>query len=138
MGEASHIPALTPATCVLLETATGCPVRQSFVQYAHEANALTDGARSHRMLHTHTHCMHVRVACCTNVRCLANVHPCRCMIEGRKAKEARSTLPKPSTPRSTGTPLLTAPLCPAGGADAKPFVTYHNALERNYTLRIAT
>ena len=26
----------------------------------------------------------------------------------------------------------------AGGADARPFVTYHNALERDFTLRIAT
>ena len=26
----------------------------------------------------------------------------------------------------------------AGGADARPFVTYHNALARNFTLRIAT
>lgn len=26
----------------------------------------------------------------------------------------------------------------AGGADARPFVTYHNALGRNFTLRIAT
>ena len=26
----------------------------------------------------------------------------------------------------------------AGGADARPFVTYHNTLERNFTLRIAT
>lgn len=26
----------------------------------------------------------------------------------------------------------------AGGADARPFITYHNSLERNFTLRIAT
>ena len=26
----------------------------------------------------------------------------------------------------------------AGGADARPFVTYHNTLQRNFTLRIAT
>ena len=26
----------------------------------------------------------------------------------------------------------------AGGADARPFVTYHNTLRRNFTLRIAT
>lgn len=26
----------------------------------------------------------------------------------------------------------------AGGADARPFVTYHNSLSRNFTLRIAT
>ena len=26
----------------------------------------------------------------------------------------------------------------AGGADARPFVTYHNSLRRNFTLRIAT
>jgi len=26
----------------------------------------------------------------------------------------------------------------AGGADARPFVTYHNTLGRNFTLRIAT
>lgn len=26
----------------------------------------------------------------------------------------------------------------AGGADARPFVTYHNALGRNFTMRIAT
>lgn len=26
----------------------------------------------------------------------------------------------------------------AGGADARPFVTYHNTLKRNFTLRIAT
>ena len=26
----------------------------------------------------------------------------------------------------------------AGGADARPFTTYHNSLRRNYTLRIAT
>jgi lysyl-tRNA synthetase, class II len=26
----------------------------------------------------------------------------------------------------------------AGGADARPFVTYHNSLKRSYTLRIAT
>jgi lysyl-tRNA synthetase class II len=26
----------------------------------------------------------------------------------------------------------------AGGADARPFVTFHNTLKRNYTLRIAT
>lgn len=28
--------------------------------------------------------------------------------------------------------------CAAGGADARPFVTYHNSLSRNFTLRIAT
>ena len=33
------------------------------------------------------------------------------------------------------TPVLEAS---AGGADAKPFVTYHNALEQKYALRIAT
>ena len=33
------------------------------------------------------------------------------------------------------TPVLEAA---AGGADAKPFVTYHNSLEQNFTLRIAT
>ena len=33
------------------------------------------------------------------------------------------------------TPVLEAS---AGGADAKPFVTYHNALEQRYALRIAT
>lgn len=26
----------------------------------------------------------------------------------------------------------------AGGADARPFVTYHNTMGRNFTLRIAT
>jgi lysyl-tRNA synthetase class 2 len=26
----------------------------------------------------------------------------------------------------------------AGGADARPFVTYHNTLQRSFTLRIAT
>lgn len=26
----------------------------------------------------------------------------------------------------------------AGGADARPFVTFHNTLKRNFTLRIAT
>lgn len=26
----------------------------------------------------------------------------------------------------------------AGGADARPFVTFHNTLRRNFTLRIAT
>lgn len=26
----------------------------------------------------------------------------------------------------------------AGGAEARPFVTYHNTLKRNFTLRIAT
>ncbi len=26
----------------------------------------------------------------------------------------------------------------AGGADARPFITYHNTLQRNFTLRIAT
>ena len=26
----------------------------------------------------------------------------------------------------------------AGGADARPFVTYHNTLGRNFTMRIAT
>lgn len=26
----------------------------------------------------------------------------------------------------------------SGGAEAEPFVTFHNSLERNYTLRIAT
>ena len=33
------------------------------------------------------------------------------------------------------TPVLEAA---AGGADARPFVTYHNTLGRNFTLRIAT
>lgn len=33
------------------------------------------------------------------------------------------------------TPVLQAV---AGGADARPFVTFHNALARNFTLRIAT
>ena len=33
------------------------------------------------------------------------------------------------------TPVLEAT---CGGADARPFVTYHNALGRSYTLRIAT
>ena len=33
------------------------------------------------------------------------------------------------------TPVLEAT---SGGADARPFVTYHNALSRSYTLRIAT
>lgn len=33
------------------------------------------------------------------------------------------------------TPVLEAS---AGGADARPFVTYHNALQRKYALRIAT
>jgi lysyl-tRNA synthetase class 2 len=33
------------------------------------------------------------------------------------------------------TPVLEAV---AGGADARPFVTFHNTLQRNFTLRIAT
>ena len=33
------------------------------------------------------------------------------------------------------TPVLEAS---AGGADAKPFVTYHNSLQQNFALRIAT
>ena len=33
------------------------------------------------------------------------------------------------------TPVLEAT---CGGADARPFVTYHNALGRSFTLRIAT
>ena len=33
------------------------------------------------------------------------------------------------------TPVLEAS---AGGADAKPFITYHNALQQRYALRIAT
>ena len=33
------------------------------------------------------------------------------------------------------TPVLEAT---CGGADARPFVTYHNALSRSFTLRIAT
>ncbi len=33
------------------------------------------------------------------------------------------------------TPVLEAA---AGGADARPFTTFHNTLDRNFTLRIAT
>lgn len=43
--------------------------------------------------------------------------------------------PSPTGFLEVETPVLESS---AGGADARPFVTYHNTLRRNFTLRIAT
>jgi hypothetical protein len=42
---------------------------------------------------------------------------------------------RPCDPRQVETPVLERS---AGGAEARPFLTFHNALGRSFALRIAT